>query len=81
MSPCRDSRTARHAGVLGGYQVGFPQNAQRAQRDVLHVADGGRDYDTGFGMANRKGLTGARRLAYNAAGGESGGDMIMGRND
>ena len=27
------------AGVFGGNQGGFPQNAQRAQRDVLEIAD------------------------------------------
>jgi hypothetical protein len=34
---------SRPAGVLGGDQLNFPEDSQRAECDVLQVADGGAD--------------------------------------
>src|SRR5439155_25297539 len=42
---------ARPPGVLAGDEVGLPEDAQRAQGDVLEVADRSRDYKEGAAQA------------------------------
>jgi hypothetical protein len=43
MDSVADEQLAGTARVLGGDDVGLAQRAQRAQRDVLHIANGRAD--------------------------------------
>ena len=43
LEPVAGEQESRVTGVLGGDEIGLPQDAQGAEGNVLHIPDGGAD--------------------------------------